>query len=103
MLEEMKVFLENKNYSAIRVLLEDELVADIAEWMEELNKEQRIVVFRLLPKNKAADVFSYLPLEIQQTLILSLSETEMGAIIDDLYFRSSKYNDYNADDKRSCE
>ena len=85
MLEEMKVFLENKNYSAIRVLLEDELVADIAEWMEELNKEQRIVVFRLLPKNKAADVFSYLPLEIQQTLILSLSETEMGAIIDDLY------------------
>lgn len=85
MLEEMKVFLENKNYSAIRVLLEDELVADIAEWMEELNKEQRIVVFRLLPKNKAADVFSYLPLEIQQTLILSLSEAEMGAIIDDLY------------------
>lgn len=85
MLEEMKVFLENKNYSAIRVLLEDELVADIAEWMEELNKEQRIVVFRLLPKSKAADVFSYLPLEIQQTLILSLSETEMGAIIDDLY------------------
>lgn len=85
MLEEIIKFLELRDYSAIRVLLEDELVADIAEWMEELTKEQRIVVFRLLPKNKAADVFSYLELESQQTLILSLSEKEMGDIIDDLY------------------
>lgn len=85
MLEKIKENLELKNYSAIRELLEDELEADIAEWLEDLSKEQRIVAFRLLPKNKAADVFSYLPLEIQQVLILSLSESEMGAIIDDLY------------------
>ena len=85
MLEEIRKFLDLKDYSSIRMLLEEELVADVAEWMEELTKEQRIVIFRLLPKNSAADVFSYLPLEIQQTLILSLSEKEMGAIIDDLY------------------
>lgn len=85
MLEKIKEYLELKDYSAIRLLLTDELDADIAEWMEDLEKEKRIILFRLLPKNKAADVFSYLPLEIQQTLILSLSESEMGYIIDDLY------------------
>lgn len=85
MLEKIKDYLELKDYSSIRSMLAEELEADIAENMEELTKEQRIIVFRLLPKNKAADVFSYLSLEIQQTLILSLSESEIGYIIDDLY------------------
>ncbi len=85
MLERIKEYLDLKDYASIRSLLKEELVADIAEWMEDLSKEQRIVMFRLLPKNKAADVFSYLPMDLQMTLIMSLSESEMGAIIDDLY------------------
>jgi len=85
MFEEVKALLEKKDYASIRALLEDENVVDIAELFEELSREEGIVMFRLLPKNIAADVFSYLSVEVEQMLIESLSDSEIGYIIDELF------------------
>ena len=85
MFEEVKALLEKKDYSSIRKLMEDENVVDIAELFEELSREEGILMFRLLPKNIAADVFSYLSVEVEQMLIESLSDREIGYIIDDLF------------------
>ncbi len=83
--EKIKELLEQKDFASIRLLLEDENVVDIAELFEELSKEERVVFFRLLPKNIAADVFAYLSIEIEQMLIMSLTETEIGYIVDELF------------------
>ncbi len=52
--------------------------------MEELEEEEMLKVFRILPKDMAADVFSYLEVENQQTIITSLSDKEAANIIDNL-------------------
>lgn len=83
--EKIKELLENKNYTSIRLLLLDENIVDIAELFEELNKEESVLLFRLLPKNIAADVFAYMSLDVEQMLIVSLTDAEMGYIIDELY------------------
>ena len=60
--------------------------ADIAEVLEELQEElptqEFIRVFRLLPKDIAADVFAHLPVEIEQYIINSLTDKETTNIIE---------------------
>ena len=81
----IKQLLENKKYHDLRKLLEDENEADIAEVFETIDNEESIVLlFRLLPKDEAAEVFAYLPIETQQTIIQLLTNTEVGQILNDL-------------------
>ncbi|NLY43346.1 MAG: magnesium transporter [Clostridiaceae bacterium] len=60
-------------------------VVDIAQLFEELSQDKIIVIFRLLPKEIAADVFTYLSYEQQQYIIESITDTEIKNIIDDLF------------------
>lgn len=83
-LDILKNFLEKKQYLRMREWMEDANAADIAAAIEELEEEQRLKVFRILPKDMAADIFSYLPIEVEQDIITSLSEKEAGTIIDNL-------------------
>ena len=48
------------NFPELRERLEKMNEVDIAEFMEGLNQEQTLLVFRILPKDISADVFSYL-------------------------------------------
>jgi len=52
--------------------------------MEEMEEEELLKIFRILPKSMAADVFSYLEVESQQYIITRLSVKEAGGIIDNL-------------------
>ena len=52
--------------------------------MEELEEEERLKVYRILPKDLAADVFSYLEVDSQEAIINSLSDREAGNVIDNL-------------------
>jgi magnesium transporter len=58
---------------------------DIAEVFEQLSKEQTIHIFRLLPKDMAADVFSYIIPEKQQIIGEALTDGEAGRIMEDLF------------------
>ena len=59
-------------------------IADIAEILDELEDEEMLKLFRILPKDAAADVFSYLEVASQQFIITSLSDREAATIIDNL-------------------
>ncbi|MDE6639888.1 MAG: magnesium transporter [Acetatifactor sp.] len=83
-LEELRELLENKQYTGIRQFLSELNEADIAVLMEELEEESLLKVYRILPKDLAADVFSYLEVENQQMIINSLSDTEAANVIDNL-------------------
>ena len=59
--------------------------ADIAQILEEIeDKEQRVKVFRILPKSIAADVFAYLPIEVEQEIITLITDREATNIINNL-------------------
>lgn len=53
--------------------------------MEDLPPEKMAVVFRMLPKEMAADVFAELSVETQQTIIESVTDTEISQIMNDLF------------------
>ena len=82
---ELQELLEAKQYTKLRQHLAELNDADIAAWMEELEEEENMLkVFRILPKDLAADVFSYLDVDLQQRIITSMSEKEAANIIDNL-------------------
>lgn len=83
-MEEIKELLETKQYTSLRQKLAEVNEADIAGLMEELEQEDMLKVFRILPKDLAADVFSYLEVENQQIIITSLSDKEAANIINNL-------------------
>lgn len=58
---------------------------DVAQWIEELQEEQMIIAFRALPKDLAADVFSYLSSDSQQLIINGITDKELKNIVEDLY------------------
>ena len=59
-LEEVLELLNTKQYTKLRQYLAELNDADIAGLLEELEEEDMLKVFRILPKDLAADVFSYL-------------------------------------------
>ena len=77
---------EQKQFRRLKEILSDMNEVDVAEFMDELEPEQLIIIFRLLPKELAADVFTYLEdSEDQEKLIGALSDQELRSILDELY------------------
>jgi len=69
----------------LKPLLSDMNTADIAEISEELDKEQKIQFFRILPKAIASDVFAYMDSDQQQIVVEALTDMEIGEIINKLF------------------
>lgn len=82
--EVVKELLDTKQYTKLRQKMAEMNTADLAVIMEELEAEDLLKVFRILPKNMAADVFSYLEVDNQQFIITSLSEKDAAGIINNL-------------------
>ncbi|MBQ7464034.1 MAG: magnesium transporter [Lachnospiraceae bacterium] len=82
--EEIRELIDSKQYNELRKKLAGLNEADIASAMEELPKEELPRILRLLSKDMAADVFSFLPTDIQQELITMLTDTEAATIINNL-------------------
>lgn len=77
--------LEQKKYAALRIILNAMEPADIAEFMDEIPKEQYPIVFRILPKELAAEVFVEMDSDHQEMLIGSFSDSELKEVLDELY------------------
>ena len=82
--EELNELLARKQYTKIRQLAEDMNTADLAAIIDEMENEDSLRMFRILPKSMAADVFANLEIEDQQYIIQSLSDKEAGTVIDNL-------------------
>ncbi|MCR5230713.1 MAG: magnesium transporter [Solobacterium sp.] len=86
--KELDIFrglLANKQYAKLRGRAQDMNESDVASLMEKMEDDDMLKMFRLFPKELAADVFSQLEQDSQQYIITSLSEKEAGTIIDNLY------------------
>ncbi len=82
--EKLDELLETRAYREMRPLFEILPEADIAEYLAELPTEKAMPVFRSLPKEQSVEVFSYLDADIQERFISSISDEEIGRIIENL-------------------
>ena len=78
-------FIENKKYSSLRDAMETMHAADIALALEECKESQIPLIFRLLPKELAAETFAQMDEDRQALLIQSFSDSELKAVVDELY------------------
>ncbi|MBR6171880.1 MAG: magnesium transporter [Eubacterium sp.] len=84
-IDELSEMLKNRQLHAIRERLVEMNEVDLAELLSSLDEEQQSIAFRILPKELAADTFSYLESETQQNLITALSDKELNYIIENLF------------------
>lgn len=77
--------LEQKNIKELRPILAAMNPADIALFLSEVDEENLPLVFRLLPKDLAAETFVEMDSDLQELLIASFSDKELKIIIDELF------------------
>ncbi len=83
--EELNELLEERHFRKLRETIAEMNEVDIAEFIEELEAEKKVLVYRMLPKELAADVFSFLEVDDQEHIINSITDYELGKIVEDLY------------------
>ncbi len=83
-LEILRELFETKQYTSLRQKMADMNEADVAACIGEFKEDELLKIFRILPKDMAADVFSYLEVDIQQEIITAMSEKDAAGIIDNL-------------------
>lgn len=84
--EQFKELIKNKQLKEAKALIENLNEVDVAILIDELDPTTGTVVFRMLPKDIAADVFANFDSEQQQAIIRSSTDAEIKAIMDELYF-----------------
>ncbi len=84
-IEQLEEMAERKQWTALRDLLSEEEAADIADVLSHLPDTRLPVLYRLLPKELAAEVFVEMEPEEQELLIKTFSDTELKEVLDELY------------------
>ena len=77
--------LEKKKYQSVRDILSTMNPVDLASVLGELDERRLPLVFRLLPKELAADAFVEMEPEQQELLIRSFSDTELKEVLDEMF------------------
>ena len=85
-IDDIKQLLMGKRYAELKEKIKYMQIQDIAEVIDELDTKNAIILFRLLPKEIAADVFSYLSSERQGEISMMIDENELNEIMNDLFF-----------------
>ena len=85
MLETVIELLENKSYKQLKEMLSEMNEADIAAILVELEEDQLVLIYRILPKELAAEVFVNMDSDAQEVLIHSFSDNELKEVLDELY------------------
>lgn len=83
--QEIAELLSNRQFMKLKEIFADMNSADIADFLKELSNEELLLAFRILPKDQAADTFVEMDADEQETLIQSFSDSELKAVVDDLF------------------
>ena len=70
----IQTLINEKKYFEIRKYLNDLNTIEVSELLNQFESSELIMIFRLLSKNRAADVFSYLDTEHQEMIINTMTE-----------------------------
>jgi len=76
---------ENININELKTMLSEMNSVDIAEILNNLEKDKLIPLFRILPKSIASEVFANVDSDEQQQIIEALTDTEVGEVVGKLF------------------
>lgn len=85
MFEEILALIENKEFVKLRNTLSEMNAPDIALMYDELPEEHVLRLFRLLPKELAADTFVEMDADTQEHLLKCFSDKELRDVLDEMY------------------
>ena len=77
--------LQQRQFKAVRSILDVMNEVDIASLLSKLDDKELALAFRLIPKDKAAEVFSNMDTSMQSYLVEMFTEKELKELLDDLY------------------
>lgn len=83
--DELMKLLDSRHMKELQTRLEDMNEFDVAEFLSEIGDNRMPMVFRLLSKETAADVFANFDAPEQEQIINSITDSELSAIIEELY------------------
>lgn len=83
--DELMELLDSRHMKELQTRLEDMNEFDVAEFLSEIGDNRMPMVFRLLSKETAADVFANFDAPEQEQIINSITDSELSAIIEELY------------------
>lgn len=86
MKEKILELINEQKLNDLRKYLESINSADFPSLFEELEEDKVLIIYRILPKAKAASVFAELDSDMQENLINCLTDTELKNVIDELFF-----------------
>lgn len=81
----LMALIEGKKYRTLKDVLVTMNPADIALVLEEFDEESITLIFRLLPKDQAAETFVEMESDMQETLIKGFSDHELREVLDEIY------------------
>ena len=85
LVKSLKKLLDDKKYQTLKDILTTMNGADIAAVFEDMDEERTPLLFRLLPKELAAETFAELSPELQEHLIRGFSDKELREVVSELY------------------
>lgn len=83
--ELLNELLDNRSMRSLQLQLEDMNEFDVAEFLSEIDEKKRPMVFRMLSKETAAEVFANFDVDDQEHIINSITDSELASIMDELY------------------
>lgn len=83
--EQVIALLEKGDYQSLRALLDENEPYDLALLCEELSEGYLPIVFRLMARDLAAECFSNMESDVQESLLHRLTDAELKAVLDELY------------------
>jgi magnesium transporter len=84
LIPEIKSLIEAREFNALRELFKEWPPADVAEIILDMDENDRVIIFRVLPHALAADVFEYLDVEAQQELLRAMAHEQVVAILNEM-------------------
>ena len=84
-MEKLRLLADSRQLRELREALSNLPAVDVAQFLGELKPETALLVYRTLPKEQASEVFSELDSDLQQVIIGSITDAELGEIMEDLY------------------
>ena len=85
LIEQIKEHISKGEISFLREIITEMNVVDTAQIMEELTDKSRLTVFRILPKDISAEVFSYLEPDTQADIVRMITDAELERLLDEMF------------------
>jgi magnesium transporter len=84
LIPEIRSLIEARDFAGLRELFSEWPPADVAEIIVDIPEDDRVIIFRVLPAVLAADVFEYLDVETQQSLLRCMAHEQVAAILNEM-------------------